>query len=315
MPAPLFWRQKVLLIGIEPSYGTDAAPTGAANAILATDVQHMPMEGADVSRELDRPYMGGQPTVPTELHSKFTFKVELQASDAAGKSPAWGPILRACGCAEVVSMLNVTYNPVSAPHESATIYFNVDGTLFKSRGARGTAKIVVNAQAIPMLEVEMTGLFAQPTTDPLPTPSYDKWQDPMVSTTANTPFFEVGDTALVLRSLELDLGNQVERRFLIGSEGVLITDRADSVSMTVEATPLATLNPFVLAANQTAVPIYFGHGTLGGAGIGKRWKLTIPKAQIQRPQGLQNAQGIMEWQLRAVPLPTVGNDQWTLQTY
>lgn len=309
MPAPLFWRQKVLLIKLETNYGTDSTPTGALNAVLATDVQHMPMEGADVSRELDRPFMGGQPTVPTELHSKFTFKVEMQGSGAAATPPALGALLRACGCAEVITVgTSVVYNPVSTAHESATIYFNVDGTLFKSVGARGTAKITVNAQGIPMLEVELTGLFAQPAAQALPTPSYSSWQNPLVATTTNTPVFTVAGTALVLRSFELDLANEVERRFLVGAEGVHITDRADAVSMTVEAVPLATLNPFALAAAQTSVAIALTHGTVAG----RRWSLTLPQAQIQRPQGLQNAQGITEWPLRAVPLPGAGNDQWTL---
>lgn len=309
MPAPLYWRQKVLLLKLEATYGTDSSPTGALNAILATDVQHLPMEGADVSRELDTPSMGAQPTVPTELHSKFTFKVELQGSGAAGTPPALGAILRACGCAEVITAgTSVVYNPVSDSHESASIYFNVDGTLFKSLGARGTAKLTLNAQGIPVLEVEMTGLFAQPAAQALPVPDYTSWQNPLVATSANTPVFTVASTPLVLRSFELDLANEVERRFLVGSEGVVITDRSDAISMTVEAVPLATLNPFTLAAAQTAAAIALTHGTAPGS----RWSLAVPKAQIQRPQGLQNAQGITEWPLRAVPLPTAGDDQWTL---
>ena len=51
----LNWKQKVLLVKTEATYGEDAAPSGAANAILAQDVQLKPMEGADVSRDLERP--------------------------------------------------------------------------------------------------------------------------------------------------------------------------------------------------------------------------------------------------------------------
>lgn len=36
---PLKWNRKVLLAKIETVYGTHAAPTGAANAVLATSVQ------------------------------------------------------------------------------------------------------------------------------------------------------------------------------------------------------------------------------------------------------------------------------------
>lgn len=40
---PLFWRKKVLTFKLETTYGTDATPTGAANAVLAIDMAVMPM--------------------------------------------------------------------------------------------------------------------------------------------------------------------------------------------------------------------------------------------------------------------------------
>ena len=60
----IFWRQKVLLVKTEATYGTDPTPTGAANAIQAIDMKLMPMEGRDQSRELDLPNMGAQSTIP-----------------------------------------------------------------------------------------------------------------------------------------------------------------------------------------------------------------------------------------------------------
>ena len=54
MPAPKKWRKKVLLAKIEPTYGTDAVPLPATDAIQGIDVQWTPMEGSDVNRlELD----------------------------------------------------------------------------------------------------------------------------------------------------------------------------------------------------------------------------------------------------------------------
>ena len=50
------------------------------------------------------------------------------------------------------------------------------------------------------------------------------------------------------------------------------------------------------------------HGTTAG----KIVTLTAPTAQMQRVQGLENAQNITEWPLRLVPLASSGNDQWTL---
>jgi hypothetical protein len=96
---PKFWRKKTLLAKIEGTYNTDPTPTGAANAILAVEVEWDPMLGEDVNRNLELPAFGNQGTVPIDLHGRLSFKVELAASGAAGTAPAWGPLLRACGVA------------------------------------------------------------------------------------------------------------------------------------------------------------------------------------------------------------------------
>ena len=125
---PMYWNEKTLLLKAETTYGTDPTPTGAANAILATDVRLSPMEGQDVDRMLDLPFMGASGTVAAGLHAKISFKVEVKGSGAAGTPPAFGPILRACGCAEViVASTSVTYSRVSKNHGSATIYMNIGG--------------------------------------------------------------------------------------------------------------------------------------------------------------------------------------------
>lgn len=306
---PLKWNRKVLLAKIETTYGTDAAPSGAANAVLATNVQLSPMEGQDVSRELELVTLGAQPTVPVEVHAKLSFEVELAASGTAGTAPAWGPLLRACAVAETIAAgVSVTYNPVSLAHESATLHFWVEDTRYALVGARGTAVIRIEAQKVPKIAFTFTGLFTAPSEVTQATPTLTAWQKPIVATDANTPVFTLNGQALVLRSLELDLANEVVTRFLIGSEGVLITQKAEKLTATVEAVALSTLDPYALALAQTAVPMVLTHGV----GAGKIATLNAPLAQIQRPSGMGQQQGIVEWPLSLVPQVNAGNDQWTL---
>lgn len=309
---PLKWKSKVLLAKIETAYGTDPTPTGALNAILATEVRLTPMEGQDVSRNLEMPYIGAQASIPTELHSKLAFRVELTPSGTPGTPPPWGVLMRACACAEVIeATTSVTYNPVTDGHESLTLYLWIDSTLYKLSGARGTCVLRVNAQAIPYLEFDFTGLWTLPSETPQATPTLAAQlaRKPKVGTTANTPVFSFSSTPLVMRSFALNLGNTVETRFLIGSESVLITDKAETIETTVEAVKLTTLNPFQLAAQQTTGELSLTHGTVAGSIA----HLTAPSAQMQRPQSLENQQNIKEWPLRMVPLPMTGNDQWTLR--
>jgi hypothetical protein len=308
---PLKWKSKVLLAKIEATYATDSTPTGAANAILATEVRLTPMEGQDVNRNLELPYLGAQPSIPTELHAKLAFRVELTPSGTRGTPPAWGVLMRGCAMAEVITAgASVAYNPVTNGHESLTLYLWIANTLYKLVGARGNCTMRVTAQGIPYLEFEFTGLWTKPTETAQATPTLAAQlaNKPRVGTTANTPVFTYNAVPLVLRSFALNFGNAVETRFLIRSESVLITDKAETIEATVEAEPLTTLDPFGLAQNQTTAPLALTHGTVAGFTAA----LAVPAAQMQRLQSLENQQNIKEWPLRMVPQPVTGNDQWTL---
>lgn len=307
----MFWRLQALLCKTETTYGVDPNPTGAANAILAQSVKIMPMQGTDVKRGHDKPYFSADGTIAVGLHATISFEVELKGSGVAGTAPAFGPLLRACKMAQViVAATSVTYNPHSGVQESVTIYFNNDGTLFKMLGCRGNYSYKLNAQGLVVLAFEMTGLFVQPSSSALPTVTLGTQltQIPQAATSANTPTFTLGGVALALRSLTLDAGNEVKPRFLVGSEQIIISDAAEKIDLQVEAVALATFNPFTNAASATPVALALVHGT----GAGKICTLNVPSAQIMRPDGLEEQDGITEWKLSLTPLPTSGNDQYTL---
>lgn len=303
-----YYRKKIVLFKLETTYGVDPTPTGAANAILATEFKWMPMEGTDVSRDLEQPHMGAQGTIPTELHAKITFNVELSPSGTAGTAPAWGPLLRACGVAETIAAAtSVTYNPVSDGHESATLYFGLDGTKYVSHGARGTCTLDFTAQGIPYLRFEFTGLFSVPTEAAMDAPVLSAFKKPQVVSDTNTTFALDG-TALILRKLSLNFGNSVDTSFLVGEEMVDITAKEDAVEFTVKAVPLTTFNPYAAALSDDDLPLTLVHGKTAG----RIATLALPKIEIQRPQSLEDVSGKVEWPLRAQALPSTGNDQWTL---
>lgn len=306
----LNWRDKILLLKTETTYGVDSTPTGAANAMLVTNISLNPMEGQDVSRELDKAGFGADATIPTELHYRLQFEIELAPSGAAGTPPAWGPALRACGVAEVISAgTSVTYNPITDGQESVTIYLYIDSTLYQMVGTRGTVTMDFTAQSVPKLKFDMRGLFVKPAEGVRPTPDQSAFQKPQLVTSTNTPNFTIGGTAFVMKDAMLNLNNQVEGRFLVGSEEIKITERGDSFETTVDAVALTTFDPFQAALDQTTFVVNLVHGT----GAGRIATLNMPSVQMQRVQGLANSQNVKEWPLRMVPLPSAtGNDQWTL---
>lgn len=304
----MFWRQKFIGIERETTYGS-AAAIGSDAAILAKEVSLSPMEGNDVDRELELPYFGGTGTIPTELHVKLTFKVELTGSGTVGLPPAWGRLLRMCGCAEtIVADTSVAYNPITDGQESGTVHFFIDSTRHTMLGTRGTAKFELEANRIPYITFELTGLFAVPTQQTRPTADLTSWPRPFEVNDANSAISIGGNTDLVMRSFMLDLQNEVAPRFLVGKEEVLITNRREMIDCTIEATPVTAFDPYTAALNQSELAMTVRHG--GAAGV--TCTFNILKAQMKRPEGIEETQGIAEWPLKLEPIPTAGNDQWTL---
>lgn len=303
------WKTKTLLAKIETAYATDVVPTAAANGLLALNVRLAPMEGQDTVRDLEKAHLGANPSIPTGLYSTLTFDIELVGSGTAGTPPAWAPILRMCGIAEVITAgSKVEYSPITNNPESGSIYFAVGQTRHVLLGARGTGTMRFNAQGIPMLSVTMTGLFTVPSKVPAVAPILTAFQKPQVASKANTPTFTIGAQPFVMRSFEMDLGNDVQTRLLVGQEAVRIVDKAESVRTRVEAKELDVYNPFVIAQAQTLQAIQIIHGTQSG----RKVQLDIPAAQQMRLSGYENEQNVLEWPLGFTPLPQAGNDQWLL---
>jgi hypothetical protein len=310
MSDPIFYRLMVMLTKIESGgYGVDPTLTGAANAILAKNISINPMDGTDVSRDLIRSYLSNQGTIPAGLTTVIDFDTEIAGSGTAGVVPAWGVLARGCGCAEViVADTSVSYSPISAAMESLYCKFWIGNTLHAFKGSRGSGKATLNAQGIPVIHWTIRGLFIPPSEVSRATPTLTGFKDPLLVTNANTPIFTVNGVSLVMRNYSFDFGNKVEPRLLVGREEVAVVDRGETIDVTCEAVPVSTFNPYALAQAQTLVPVIIQHGTVAG----NICTINAPTSQVQRPRGYQNNQGAAEWPLSLKPLPTNGNDQFSI---
>jgi hypothetical protein len=310
MTDPIFYRLMVLLAKIEGTYATDPTLTGAANGILAQNITIKPMEGQDVPRNLIQAYLSGQATIPAGLYIDIDFDTEYAGSGTAGVAPGWGIFARAAGCAQViVADTSVTYTPISEAMESVYLKYWLGNTLHAIKGARADATLGINAQGIPSIRWSVRGLFVDPAETARATPTLTSFIKPLIANTTNTPVFTVNGISLVGRSYNFKLGNKLETRFLIGSDNIPIVDRAESLDLVCQATPLTTIDPYGLAKAQTRVPAIVTHGITAGNII----TLSAPTSQVKRPSGYQNNQGVAEWPLGLSPLPTAaGNDQFSM---
>jgi len=306
----LLTRKRLILAKAEATYGTDPTPTGSANAILVRNLDIVPLQSDIVQRELIRPYLGNYEQLLAQTRVQVTFEVELAGSGAAGTAPAYGPVLKACGLSEtVVATTSVTYAPVSSSFSSVTIYFYQDGIRHIVTGARGTFTLNGQVGAIPTIAFTMTGIYNAPTDTALATPTYASQVTPLIFKNGNTTNFSAFGYSGALQSIDLNIGNEIVYRELIGgTKEVLITDRKPAGTMSIEAVLLATKNYFTVSTGSTTGSISFQHGTTAG----NIATLTMAQADLA-DASYAELNGIAMMNLPYVATPTAaGNDELSL---
>lgn len=244
----LLTRKRLILLESESTYGTDPVPTGA-DAVLVRDLNITPQQSDLVSRDLVRPYLGASEQLLANTRVECTFSVELAGSGTAGTAPGYSKALLACGLAEtVVASTSVTYAPVSSNFGSCTIYYNIDGVLHKVTGSRGTFVLNATVGQIPTLDFTFTGIYNPPIDSALPSVTYANQAAPGLFKSDNTTGFSLQGYSGCLQTLSFDIGNNIIYRELVGCpKQVLITDRASSGSVTIEAVLMATKDYFTAA--------------------------------------------------------------------
>lgn len=308
-------RNTIILAKQEVTYGTDSTPTGAANAMLVSNMTINPLNANNVSRDLVRSFFGGFEQLVGTANIEISFDVELQSSGTAGTAPAWGPLLRACAFAETVTAGNrVEYLPKSTTLESVTIYYHDDGVLHKALGCMGSVDVKMNIGERPMLSFKFTGLDGGISATSNPTPTLTAWRTPAVITDANTNdltfacAYTTGTlgtgTAYPSRGLEVMSGNDVKFTPLVGGDSVDIVQRemTGKVVLDLTAAQEVTLMGTVKANSTQSLGIQ--HGTAAGSVV----IVHAPAVQLINPRKEEvDGRRMIGYDLRLVP--STGNDE------
>jgi hypothetical protein len=100
-------RKRVILVKLEPTYGSDSSPA-AADAVLCSNLDLAPLEGASVERDFIRPYFGGSGIIRVENYVTMSFDTESAGAGTAGTAPEWGALLKACNFSETTTAAAIT---------------------------------------------------------------------------------------------------------------------------------------------------------------------------------------------------------------
>jgi hypothetical protein len=301
-------RNKTLMVKIETTYGVDAVPTGAANAVLCkTDVNVTPLESERVPREVIQAYMGHQQDLPVATRMKIEFDIEAAGAGGAVDLPAaWGPLLRGCGFAQTVNAaVSVSYAPISTAFESLTIYFNQDGVLCKMLGCRGSVSFKMTPRGIPYMHFSFLGLYGGVVDSAMTAQTITAWKAPKPVNKANTPTFTLHGYAGFLYDFNFDMKNDLVYRNMVGREDVIITDRHPDGNAEIEGTLIAEKDWFTIAAAATLGAAQLIHGV----GAGNIFQIDHAAAEIGDPSPT-NRDGVEGFNLPLRITPTsAGNNE------
>lgn len=317
-------RDTVIACKSEVTYGVDPIPTGAANAIQLNNVKITPLNAQFVPRELLRNYFGISEQLIASYNKLVSFDVEAVGSGTAGTAPAWGPLLRACGFAELLTPTErAEYTPITNNQESVTIYVYDSGVLHKLLGAKGAVSFSLGLGGIPKMSFAFVALDGG---DSAATPSgvsYSAFQLPQVVQDAFTGNLILGGAYTAIGAapaitggtpypstgLEVDMGIKAEHIPLLGGESVEITDRQAKGKIKVSATAAEEIALYSTIKAGSSQSVGLMHGSV----VGRRFGIFGAAAQIIMPNK-DEMQGKRMMSYDLVLNPSLGNDEVTIVT-
>lgn len=306
--------RKLALVQVQDNLGEKFATASDAAALAINALTRTPYEGNTVERTRMHYGFGASAQINTGPYTTVQVTVPLAGSGTQGVPPACGPLLRACGLAEVVDddAGTVTYEPVSEDYTRVNFWYVYDGEVQQLVDALGTATITCTAGALPTLQFTLTGRYNKPQAFQPGAHVLENQADELPVNEQNTPTFTVHGHETVAQSFALDIGNTVVFENLINWQGVDITARASSGQIQVKAPGVGTHDYFeaIESHGETHTgPLRFVHGVNEGNIV----EFLGAAAQLS---GLsdQDQEGKLHYTMTATYLPVTlgGDDEWKL---
>lgn len=301
--------------GTAPAWGPLLRACGFAQTLTASAVTGTASAGASSSITLasgatDDMYVGATISITGGTGSGQSRVITnyVASTKVATVHKAWDT---APGATSVYSIsANATYTPVSSGFETLTIYYNVNGVRHKLTGAKGSVSFTMSANERPAMKFNFTGVFNTVVDASEATANFSAFQVPPPITSTNTIASIAGKltdgsaSGVQLQSWSLDMANAVKHRQLVGSAGVILTDRAPAGSVSLEATTVAFKDWFEYVRTSSTDPMFIENGTVAGNIV----NIYAPKLQLTAPT-YADSDGITMFNANTLALPDVGNDE------
>lgn len=330
---PMLSRRRYIGLKPEATNGTDSVPTNSADAIVVYDLEIHPLsESTSNDRQPFSGNLSQETPVSGLMMGSAKWKTYISGSSAAGTAPPWGRALLGAGFQQTVAAAtSVTYTPdsdynVSSTYSTTATFAGMDtmsmyvwnsdvsgaaaGKLYKLLGAMANVKFMFKVGEIPTVEFEWKGVYAAPTIVSFPAPTFTAHQIPLPARALGCTFTPSGGAAhtAVIRSLEIDMGNEITMRTdgnsTSGVISALIVNRKPTFKMTVEEpasyTPATGQNWWTNFSDQVV-----GDGTTGleigtiGSTAGNIYAITMKKPGFKKVD-MSDADGLVTIDIEGV---------------
>lgn len=259
-------RIKAALATIETTYKTPAVSTDTDGVVLVNPTVTA-VEPKVVERGIVKPSMGTSPSLVVSYFSKFDSEIEFAASGTKGQAPAYGPLLRACGYAQTITVgSKVEYTPVSSNFESLTIRYYWLQKLRTLLGVRGNFSLSIKSGEVPHFKFALQGLFGG-IADQMapPATTLNAYKNPLPVNVANTLPASLFGITVPFHEFNYDNGYTVTHRNLPGMEDVLLEDRTPKGNIIIDDPALATKDFFSSLIGAELGALNITHGMVPGS--------------------------------------------------
>ncbi len=250
-------RKQLILAKLESTYGTDASPSPTTDAFEVINPE-IRFPNKLVEREIFKQTLSKEGAVVASLSAEITFSVELKSNGSShnGTAPRVGALLQACNMAESITAESspgagdgyVDYTPHSdtVNAKSLTIYYYIDGELYKIVGAVGSWKINGQVGSFPTIDFTFKGKLLSAADSPMPSSVSFEATKPVPF--QNVQFTLDGNNSFVCSQLTVDINNTISERPDIqepdGVKGFFISDRSPNGYIDPERVLRATYDLF-----------------------------------------------------------------------
>lgn len=308
----LRYKRKVLLLKIEGTYGVDATPVAATDALLVRNLRPVPLDPKYEKRDTVRSFYANDGQIIVAQLSRIAFEIEMAGAGTSAITVAkYAAALRMCALAETIGGADVTYAPITGAEEAASIYYQIDGKQHKMLGCRGNLGMRVRAGSLPVYTFDVMGMHVQQTDAALTPGTFTGFQKPVAVNNANTTPFTLHTFAGKFREFTFDMGNQVFYRNLPNSESVVITGRNPTGKVSLESELNATKDWQTIIKAMTLGALTFTQGIVAFN------KVTFAGAQAQltTPDDSGEEEGVSMTSLELNFVPSAaGNDEYSIKT-